>query len=272
MKIKQVQITGLSKHGYRYVADRVSVGEYVKLQRDPANQYDKKATGVLYDGRQVGWIPKEQNSDIASLLDAGRILQAKIVVHRVKEPIYTSDFVIAIDDITNENPCAEIDVPGFNWPDRIEASRRITVDKNAANAVQQLMYDTTMGLHPFKPLTKEETIMTKIVESNKTAAQVAAYNEGARIALNQITKMVAKQSPLMVKGYLETPFGKLVIANLALAAVQQFRPTDVKLNKLAGAAVSQAYQEVYQTFDIEKIISEFVENSTIKNILDTQGD
>ena len=107
----------------------------------------------------------------------------------------------------------------------------------------------------------------KMVDTNKMVATQAAFQEAGRIALNQITKVATKQAPLMVKGYIDTPAGKLVIANMAVMAVNQFRPNDQKLQRLTQAALQQAYQEMYQSFDIEKFIAEFVDNSTIKSAL-----
>ena len=77
---------------------------------------------------------------------------------------------------------------------------------------------------------------------------------------------------MMLRGYVETPAGKLAIANAAVFAVQHFRPTDAKLNRLANAALAQAYLEVYKTFDIEALIDGFLDNDTIKRALTAAGD
>ena len=114
--------------------------------------------------------------------------------------------------------------------------------------------------------------MTKILDTNKSVATQAAFQEAGRIFLNQITKVAAKQAPMMLRGYVETPAGKLAIANAAVFAVQHFRPTDAKLNRLANAALAQAYLEVYKTFDIEALIDGFLDNDTIKRALTAAGD
>lgn len=114
---------------------------------------------------------------------------------------------------------------------------------------------------------KEMTMFEKIVNANKTVAVTAAYMEAGRVANNQVTKLVAAKAPLMVRGYVDTPIGKLVLANLTAMAVEQFRPTDQKLKKVANAMMSNAYQELIQLVDIEGMINELVSSDGIKKAL-----
>lgn len=113
----------------------------------------------------------------------------------------------------------------------------------------------------------KETMFDKIVSANKTIAVTGAYMEAGRIANNQVTKLVAAKAPLMVKGYIDTPIGKVVLANLTMMAVDQFRPTDVKLKKVASAMGAVAYQELIQTVDIEGMLNELTSSEGIKAAL-----
>lgn len=115
----------------------------------------------------------------------------------------------------------------------------------------------------------------KILDTNKAVATSAAFMEAGRLANNQVAKLVAKKAPLMVRGYVETSYGKVVIANLLNIAVEKFRPGDEKLEKLSKAMMVQAYQAVLQDFDIEGILEELFENTQIKRatkMLDQSGD
>lgn len=115
---------------------------------------------------------------------------------------------------------------------------------------------------------KEKTTMFDIIVSvNKTIAVTAAYMEAGRIANNQITKIVAAKAPLMVKGYVDTPLGKVVLANLMMLAVDQFRPSDLKLKKVASSMGAVAYQELIQTIDIESMLDELTSSEGIKKAL-----
>lgn len=116
-------------------------------------------------------------------------------------------------------------------------------------------------------IAKEENMFDKIVSNNKAIAVNAAYMEAGRIANNQVTRLVAAKAPLMVKGYVDTPVGKVVLANLTSMAVEQFRPTDVKLKKVSVAMMTQAYQELMQTVDIEGMLNELTSSDGIKAAL-----
>lgn len=112
---------------------------------------------------------------------------------------------------------------------------------------------------------KITAIATGIAASNFSAAKTAAVMEAGRIANVEITKVLAKRLPMMVKGYADTPAGRLVVANLAGVALQQFRPNDARLKALVDAMQVQAYQELLQTIDIEGFIDGLLENPKIKN-------
>lgn len=114
-----------------------------------------------------------------------------------------------------------------------------------------------------------------ILDTNKAVATSAAFMEAGRIANNQVAKLIAKKAPLMVKGYVETSYGKVVIANMINIAVEKFRPGDAKLEKLSKAMMVQAYQAVMQDFDIEGMIEELFNNPQIKratNLIDQSTD
>lgn len=110
--------------------------------------------------------------------------------------------------------------------------------------------------------------MSQIITKNVNVATTAAVLEAGRIANNQITKVISKKAPIMVRGYVDTPLGKLVMANLANMAAQHFRPDDTRLLKLTDAMMVQAYQEVIQDFDIEGMIESLLDNKNIKQALE----
>ncbi|WFG41352.1 hypothetical protein INBLLOGA_00173 [Salmonella phage MET_P1_137_112] len=109
-------------------------------------------------------------------------------------------------------------------------------------------------------------IMTKvssIVAANKSAVVNAAKLEAGKIALTQITKVVAKKAPFMIKGYIDTPIGRVVIANLLSVAVDQYAPTNQKAKAVAGAAMEAAMLEMVQSFNIAEMIDEMVKGIDI---------
>lgn len=83
---------------------------------------------------------------------------------------------------------------------------------------------------------KENTMnafFSKLIAINTKAAGDAAYLETGRIANNVVIKMITARLPFMARFYAKTPFGKLATANAAIALVQQLRPNDERLQRLA---------------------------------------
>lgn len=117
-----------------------------------------------------------------------------------------------------------------------------------------------------------KNLFSNVADQNKKAVTNAALLEAGRIANNELAKLAAKQLPMMVRGYADSPVGKLVIANLASMSLQQFRPNDSKLKYLSDAMLASAFQEAIQTLNIDKLISDFTENSKIQTALDKLAD
>lgn len=55
------------------------VGDILTLEREADNPYDKFAVRCVYRDEFLGFIPKDQNYEIAAALDAGEELTAEIV-------------------------------------------------------------------------------------------------------------------------------------------------------------------------------------------------
>ncbi len=113
---------------------------------------------------------------------------------------------------------------------------------------------------------KGKNTMTKIaniVAANKSAVVNAAKLEAGKIALTQITKVAAKKAPFMIKGYIDTPIGRVVIANLLSVAVDQYAPSNQKAKAVASAAMEAAMLEMVQSFNIAEMIDEMVKGIDI---------
>lgn len=105
--------------------------------------------------------------------------------------------------------------------------------------------------------------VSSIVAANKSAVVNAAKLEAGKIALTQITKVAAKKAPFMIKGYIDTPIGRVVIANLLSVAVDQYAPTNAKAKAVAGAVMEAAMLEMVQSFNIAEMIDEMVKGIDI---------
>jgi hypothetical protein len=123
--------------------------------------------------------------------------------------------------------------------------------------------------------TKETTmknLTANLIATNQSAATQAGYLEAGRIANNQIVRLSSKALPMMVRGYADTPVGKLVLANVAQLAASHLRAGDATLARLTNAMTVAAYQELIQTFDIEGWLNQVLEMPEIKRAVSKLGE
>jgi hypothetical protein len=223
---------------------------------------NKEATGgiayaVEHRGTKIAYIREAELSQLKHFLhtDTCNTVPFKTSGDYVVSGIFENYLVLKRNKTASEtivsgqknvqvNPCSEIYLDTVSTP---------------------LYYAST--LNPLNSTKKEITMFDKIVAANKTVAVTAAYMEAGRVANNQVTKLVAAKAPMMVRGYVDTPMGKVVLANLTMMAVDQFRPTDARLKKVANAMAASAYQELIQTLDIEGMLNELTSSEGIKNAL-----
>lgn len=71
-------IAGTTHLEDKSVLDEIKVGDMLSLQRED-NKFDSNAILILYDGnRKLGYVPEKDNIIFARLMDAGKLLKAKI--------------------------------------------------------------------------------------------------------------------------------------------------------------------------------------------------
>ena len=81
------------------VLKSVKTGDMLKLQRED-NKFDAKAILVLNEaGRKLGYVPEKDNVIFARLMDAGKLLKAKVTdmemkgdFHMIRIGIYLVDY------------------------------------------------------------------------------------------------------------------------------------------------------------------------------------
>lgn len=71
-------IAGTTHLQDRSVLNEIKVGDMLNLQREN-NKFDSNAIMILCeDGRKLGYVPEKDNLIFARLMDAGKLLKAKI--------------------------------------------------------------------------------------------------------------------------------------------------------------------------------------------------
>ena len=227
-------VTGLSYHDYGMVVQQLKVGLNLNLL-PVKNAYDSSAVGVFLDSHQVGWIPKNQNFDIRRLLDNGTELTTVITNHCPDGDFSRRLFI----NVYRKQPEDQV----------LSAPVKSTEKENAMNPIAS---KTASGY------------LSKLGHKNLSAAKTAGYLEAGRLANKQVTKVLGKRLPIMVRGYADTSLGRLVTANVAIMAAAHFRPDDEMLGKLTEAMQVQAYQELLQGLEIETFLDELMDNASMK--------
>jgi hypothetical protein len=70
-------------HGFRYydgkaVWKEMKAHDLLSLVREPDNPYDSKAVRVEWQGHKLGYVPRDDNVDLARLMDNGNRIEARI--------------------------------------------------------------------------------------------------------------------------------------------------------------------------------------------------
>ena len=73
-------IAGFSHYDGIDVINELGLGKNVTLAIEPDNPYDPEAVAILYEGKKLGYIPKDKNSLLSMLIFYGHgdIFEAKI--------------------------------------------------------------------------------------------------------------------------------------------------------------------------------------------------
>jgi len=114
--------------------------------------------------------------------------------------------------------------------------------------------------------------LSSLVENNKAAASTAAIITGGNIANKQATKLIAAKAPMMMKGFIDTPLGRLLVANMAQMAIQQYRPDSELANRIGQGMVVAAYQEVLASYDVEGMVDSLLSNSKLASVFGDKDD
>lgn len=71
-------LAGFQFHAGKKLWPQMRVGDSLSLIREPENVHDSRAIRVEWQGRQIGYVPRRENADIARLMDHGVPVIARI--------------------------------------------------------------------------------------------------------------------------------------------------------------------------------------------------
>lgn len=249
--------------------DSVSMGEVSKrpprsgtwIVLAPTSTGLRTLYGHHRHGKQrMGWVPTDKVP-----LEMPR---DRFYVGRIEAPY----------DKQADTTMIQLYMPGFETATlAADAAKRFT---NAADATRDeddpfavdFSPASSSNLSTTKELSIMKTTIDNTIAANKTIAKKAAYLEAGRIANNQLAKAFSKTAPLAVRGYIDTPIGKLVVANIARVAILELRGDNNQLNLLAIAMMEAAYLDAFKQINVEGFIDSLLETKELKKALEKLGE
>ena len=98
--LMECQIAGLCHRNVKKFEPKLMPGDMLPLKREPNNPHDPMAIMILTGaGEHLGYVPRAKNETLARLMDAGKLLFAKLETKswqgdclRVSTHIYLRDF------------------------------------------------------------------------------------------------------------------------------------------------------------------------------------
>lgn len=85
IRLLDCRIAGTSHRDLTAIEPQLEIGAIFTLRREPANQYDRLAIAVYTkENANLGFIPRDKNEVLARLLDAGKLLEARLTAKEWK--------------------------------------------------------------------------------------------------------------------------------------------------------------------------------------------
>lgn len=178
--------------------------------------------------------------------------EGNVIIHEKLVPVYDHSEI-------GYNPATQ----GFTACAVENIQVRIPQEKPAPT--QKIENSTTQG----------NTVMSKlanIATVNKSAAITAAKLEAGKIALKQVSKVVAPRLPLMVRGYADTPMGRVVMANVLHFVVTNYASQNKTAVLVSEAAIESAMLEMLQSFNIDELIDSVTNGIDVNKFLSSDSE
>lgn len=114
--------------------------------------------------------------------------------------------------------------------------------------------------------TTPKTKIATLVAANKSAAITAAKIEAGTIAVNRIITLIHPKVPMLMRGYLDTPVARVVVANLFNIGIQQYAPTNEKAALIGEAMMEGSMLEFLKSFKVEDYLDQVLAGVDISKL------
>ena len=96
---------------------------------------------------------------------------------------------------------------------------------------------------------------------------LAAKLEVGKVATAQLKKVVKPNLPMLVRGYADSPFFDIVLANAVGVALREYASENEKAQIVAEAMIQSAAIEMMSSFDLNGMIDDMLENVDVSKII-----
>lgn len=168
---------------------------------------------------------------------------------------------VSLRSIRDKNKTFETDSSNVVSLDTVKA-QNLFKEKNFITEAWNKYNNTDSNQYFTESKTMNNNAVSRTMDANVDAAKVAA----TITAGNTLNKVVARQLvdrkvlPILVRGYADTAFGAVIIANIADFAVKQFNVKNPKARLATEAMMQAAMVDLLAEVDFEGIINDVLAN------------
>jgi len=76
--IQESPVAGFQYYEGKHLWTKLSLGDTLKLIREPDNSFDENAVGIYWKDGKLGYLPRVENTAVAQMMDQGQAITALI--------------------------------------------------------------------------------------------------------------------------------------------------------------------------------------------------
>lgn len=99
---------------------------------------------------------------------------------------------------------------------------------------------------------------TAVIAANKSSAVNAAKIEAGTIVINRAVKLLKPKMPFGTAGMLDSPVGRVALANVVNILVEQYASNNPKAKVISGAVMDAAMLQMVQSFNIGALVDDLI--------------
>lgn len=116
-----------------------------------------------------------------------------------------------------------------------------------------------------------KTVVKRTTDANVDAAKVGAMVATGRTVNAVVLDKVRDKLPLMARGYADTAFGAVILANIVDFGIKQYFADNAKFNYVSDAMMQAAMVDLMAEFDFEGMINDILSNVSLGDITEQEA-